>query len=158
MRHFSSLAIVLRNEWTPTKSGLPTRSLIILLFFAMAVTGCSRSGGGHAIGAASPVLSSIRISPANPVVSIGGTQQFTVTGTYSDTSTRDLSSSATWTCLDHAVAGINDAGFATAAGPGSATIQATVEDKQASALIGVVTGKPEINVNHLALGKQFGTY
>ena len=55
----------------------------------------------------------------------GATEQFTATGTYSDGSQQNLSSSATWTSSNTAVATISSAGLATAVATGSTTIQAT---------------------------------
>src|SRR5271166_3028834 len=42
-------------------------------------------------------LVSIAVTPANPSIAAGKQQQFTATGTYSDGSHQDLTSSATWT-------------------------------------------------------------
>jgi len=44
-----------------------------------------------------PTLTSIAVTPANPAIDIGQTQQFTATGTYSDGSSRTLSSTEAWT-------------------------------------------------------------
>ena len=45
---------------------------------------------------AGPTLSSIAVTPSNPSVSVNATQQFTATGTYSDSSTSDLCSAPGW--------------------------------------------------------------
>src|SRR5205809_8022080 len=46
----------------------------------------------------SAAVSSIVVTPANPIISTGQTQQFTATGTFSDGSTRVLAAGAeTWT-------------------------------------------------------------
>ena len=42
------------------------------------------------------VLQSIAVTPANPSVPEGRTEQFTATGTFSDNSTEDLTSQVTW--------------------------------------------------------------
>src|SRR5206468_6807618 len=47
------------------------------------------------VGPAAPV--SIAVTPANPAIAKGTTQQFTATGTYSDARTQDLTGSVTWT-------------------------------------------------------------
>src|ERR1700733_5279889 len=72
-----------------------------------------------------PILVSIAVTPASPSIVNGGTQQFTATGTYSDNSQQNLSSSATWSSSNTVVATINSTGLATAASIGSTTIQAT---------------------------------
>ena len=42
-------------------------------------------------------LTTITVTPANPNILAGATQSFTATGTYSDGSTQDVTSQATWT-------------------------------------------------------------
>ena len=71
-----------------------------------------------------PTLTSIAVTPANPTIQTGATQQFTATGTYSDNSTRDITAQVTWTSSNTSVATINSAGLATGTGAGSSTISA----------------------------------
>jgi hypothetical protein len=73
-------------------------------------------------GTGTAALVSITVTPTNPTISAGTTQQFTATGTYSDNSTKTLSPN--WTSSSKAVATINSSGLATAAGVGSTTITA----------------------------------
>jgi uncharacterized protein YjdB len=74
------------------------------------------------------VLQSIAVTPANPSVPKGKTEQFTATGTYSDQSTADLASQVTWASSSGAVATISNApadrGLATAVATGQTTISA----------------------------------
>ncbi|HEY6272836.1 MAG TPA: Ig-like domain-containing protein [Terriglobales bacterium] len=72
------------------------------------------------------VLVSIAVTPANPLIASGTTQQFTATGTYSDSSTQNLTSSVTWSSTNTAAATISSAGLATGVATGSTTIQATL--------------------------------
>src|SRR6266478_2744557 len=76
-------------------------------------------------GAAPPTLSSIAVTPGNPSIPKGTTQQFTATGTYSDGSTQNLTSTVAWSSSNTTVATINSTGLATAVGAGSTTIQAS---------------------------------
>ena len=69
-------------------------------------------------------LVSIAVTPAYVSIPKGSTQQFTATGTYSDSSTQNLTSTVTWTSSNTAVATISTGGLATGAATGSATIQA----------------------------------
>jgi hypothetical protein len=73
-------------------------------------------------------LRSIAITPANPTVSPGATEQFHATGTFSDGSTQDLTKSVTWSSSKTAVATISNTsgtqGLATALASGTTTIQA----------------------------------
>ena len=61
---------------------------------------------------APPTLTSIAVTPANGTLTIGGTQQFTATGTYSDSSTLDVSNQVTWASSTPASATISGAGLA----------------------------------------------
>jgi hypothetical protein len=71
-----------------------------------------------------PTLTSIAVTPANPSVQTGATQQFTATGTYSDSTTQNITSQVTWSSSDTAVATINSAGLATGVDTGTTTISA----------------------------------
>ncbi|MGD0417459.1 MAG: choice-of-anchor D domain-containing protein [Terriglobales bacterium] len=71
------------------------------------------------------VLVSIAVTPNNATVPQGRFAQFTATGTYSDGTTQNLTSTATWSSSNTAVATINSSGLATSVGAGSATITAT---------------------------------
>ncbi|MFC1968838.1 Ig-like domain-containing protein, partial [Chloroflexota bacterium] len=71
------------------------------------------------------VLTSIDITPLNPSIAAGRTQQFTATGTYSETSTGNLTSSVTWSSSNTTVAKINAAGLAASYVEGTTVITAT---------------------------------
>lgn len=80
----------------------------------------------QAAGAA-PTLTTITVTPVNPTILAGATQQFVATGTYSDNSTQDVTSQATWTSSSTAVATINaSSGLATAVAAGATTISAAL--------------------------------
>ncbi len=69
-------------------------------------------------------LASIAVTPLNPVINIGATQQFVATGSYSDGSIQDLSSQVTWTSSTPALASITTGGLATGVAVGTTTIGA----------------------------------
>jgi uncharacterized protein YjdB len=73
-------------------------------------------------------LVSVAITPANPTVSNGSTQQFTATGTFSDSTTQDITLNVHWSSSHASVATIanapSTAGLATTAGVGTTTIGA----------------------------------
>jgi DNA-binding beta-propeller fold protein YncE len=71
-----------------------------------------------------PALVSIAITPVNPSIKVGTTLQFTATGTYSDSSTQNLTNSVTWTSSKPAIATINTSGLATAIATGSTNMKA----------------------------------
>ncbi len=70
-------------------------------------------------------LLSISITPANPAILKGGTEQFSAIGTYSDASTVNLTSTAVWNSANSTVATINPSGLATGVSAGTSAITAT---------------------------------
>ncbi|HYM74716.1 MAG TPA: choice-of-anchor D domain-containing protein [Candidatus Dormibacteraeota bacterium] len=84
-----------------------------------------------------PVLVSIAISPANPSLSVGMSQQLTATGTYTDGSTQDLTGSVTWISTAKSIASVTSAGMATGVSAGQATIKSS---------LGSITGSTQVTV------------
>jgi trimeric autotransporter adhesin len=70
-------------------------------------------------------LTSIAVTPSNPTISVGNTQQFTATGTYSNNTTSVITNSVTWTSGDSTIVTINSSGVATGVSAGDATVTAT---------------------------------
>jgi len=106
-------------------SRFPLCLLSLIPFTAVLFSSC---GGGSARPnqqPAAPQIVSITVTPVNPSVQLGTTQQFTATGTFSDGSTENLSSSVTWSSTSTAVATIDASGLATSKGQGTSTITAT---------------------------------
>ena len=71
-------------------------------------------------------LNALTVAPLTSSTAKGTTTTFTATGTFSDSSTGDVSGSATWTSSDTTVATINGSGIATGVGAGTTTITATL--------------------------------
>ncbi len=75
------------------------------------------------------VLDSIAITPPNPSIAAGRTQQFAATGTFSDATTLDLTGTVAWSSSAETVATISNAagsrGLASATTAGPTTITAT---------------------------------
>jgi hypothetical protein len=82
-------------------------------------------------------LSSIAVTPVNPTILTGATQQFTATGTYSDGSTQNATSQATWTSSSPTVATINASGLATTVAAGTTTISAALSGVTGNTLLTV---------------------
>lgn len=86
-------------------------------------------------------LQKIDILPSNAIAYLhppasnpsSGTAQFTATGNYSDNTTKDITSSATWSSSDPTIANIN-AGLATPRKPGTCQISATQDGVKSSDL------------------------
>jgi hypothetical protein len=88
--------------------------------------------GNTALGVTAATLVSIQVDPADSVISMDITVEFTATGIYSDNSTQDLTQKVTWKSSDDRVVSISNAddsrGLATPAGVGSSTIYAILGD------------------------------
>src|SRR5262249_21358075 len=108
--------------------------------------------------APAPTLTSIAVTPANPSVVQGGTQQFTATGTYSDASTQNLTSQVTWQSSNTGVATVNAGGVATGAGTGTSTILATLGATSGSTGLTVSAGPLTITTNALPAGTTGAAY
>ncbi|MBB5370462.1 MULTISPECIES: S-layer family protein [unclassified Janthinobacterium] len=83
------------------------------------------------------VLKAIAISPLAPSVAIGGTQQFTVTGTFSDSSTHDVTAVSTFASATPATANIAAGGLALGKVAGATQITATTGTLSASTVLTV---------------------
>jgi hypothetical protein len=102
---------------------------IAVIIISLAAVLTTYSGGGAGTVSTGATLSSIEVTPANPGIAFGSTQQFTATGTYSDNTTQNLTTSVTWDSQSKSVATISNAagsnGLATSVSPGPTTISAT---------------------------------
>jgi hypothetical protein len=103
-------------------------------------------------GVAFTVLSSptsLKILPATAGIAVGGIQQFTATGTYSNGSTQDLTNSVSWSSSNASAATIGANGIATGVARGSARITGTLGTVTNSAglMVTTTTGPPTINAS-----------
>ena len=89
-----------------------------------------------------PTLSTINVTPANPSIAVGTTQQLKATGLYSDGSQQNLTNSANWTSSAAAIATVNSSGLASGVSIGQSTITATS---------GAVKGSTGLSVTAAAL-------
>jgi hypothetical protein len=118
-------------------------SIILIALFFIYSTSCNNSKDP------STALISIAIIPENAVIPVGTSQQLTATGNFSDYSTRDLTSAATWTSSNSAVITVDSNGLATSVGGGSAEITAEFAEVRESATI---------TINDMALESPFGLH
>jgi uncharacterized protein YjdB len=70
-------------------------------------------------------LTSMAVTPTNPSVPLNFQQQFVATGTFTDSSTQQLTTGVVWSSSDTTVATVDQNGLATSVGVGTATITAT---------------------------------
>ena len=70
-------------------------------------------------------MQSIDVTPTNPSITKGKTEQFTATGTFTDGSTKDLTSLVTWDSATSTVATVTQSGLATGVGTGTTKVGTT---------------------------------
>ena len=98
--------------------------------------------GSTILTVAPAAVVSIAVSAASPSVVAGSTDQFTATGTYSDSSSGDITSSVSWSSGNTGFATVGAAtGLATGVAAGSTTIYAALGLVQGSAAL-TVTAAP----------------
>jgi 6-phosphogluconolactonase (cycloisomerase 2 family) len=113
-------------------------AVVLSVFVLGVLAGCSGMGGSGG-----KTLTSIAVTPASPAhLKVGSTQQFTATGTFSDGSTSDISSSVTWNSGTAATATISASGLATGVAAGTTAITASQ---------GMVTSSPSVTLTVIAL-------
>jgi hypothetical protein len=105
-----------------------------------------------------PTLTSIAVTPANPAIQTGATQQFTATGTYSNGSTQNITSQVTWASSNTTVATINSSGLATASATGTSTISATQGSVSGNTTLTVQAGPLSITTATLPDGTLGAAY
>ena len=115
-------------------------------------------------------LQSIAVAPSNPSINKSQTQQFTATGTYSDGSTKDITTSVTWASSNTAVATIGaNTGLATGLSAGTSQITAALGSITSSSgnltvaaitlqSIAVAPSNPSVNQSQTQQFSATGTY
>jgi len=103
------------------------------------ISGCAGSVcGSTTLTTAAPALVTIVVTPANGALPVGQSVQFDAVGTYTDSSTQDLTSSVAWSSGSPLVTTISSAGLASGVGTGNSNISATLNG---------VTGSTTLTVN-----------
>ncbi|HEY4053805.1 MAG TPA: Ig-like domain-containing protein [Terriglobales bacterium] len=98
--------------------------------------------GTAALTVTGATLVSLAVTPPNSTMAIGTTKQFIATGTFSDASTQDITSTVVWTSSNPVAATINAQGLATSSVNGSTTIAAG---------FGAITGSTGLTVTTVHL-------
>jgi len=112
----------------------------LCVWFAMAwvpfaLVACG--GGGAASSPASPVLLSIAVSGGSNGVKQGQAVQLSALATYSDGTSKDVSSGANWASADNAVISVSSTGLATGMAAGTSNVSATLAGVSRSVAITV---------------------
>jgi Bacterial Ig-like domain (group 2) len=114
------------------------RCLLLLLMACVALSGLAACKGGP-LGELGQTVKSIQITPANPVVATGASLKMTATATYSDGNQLDVTSNATWSSSNTAVAAIKSAGQVVAVSTGITTIDASFSGVDGTTQLSVTT-------------------
>jgi Big-like domain-containing protein len=112
------------------------RSVLTAVVAYGLLAGCAGSGTGTSSSAAA--ITTLDVLGSNLTLSVRGqTTQLTARATYSDSTTRDVTSQAAWSSSNAAVASVSTAGLVTALSTGSATIQASYQNRSGSKAVNV---------------------
>lgn len=110
-------------------------------------------------------VTSIAVTPANPAIVVGATQQFAATGTLSNNTTRDVTQLVTWESSNTGIAAINAGGTASSLSGGSTVITATLGVSGTATLtvkslvsIAVTPASPTIDVGSTLQFTATGTF
>ncbi|HEU5334630.1 MAG TPA: Ig-like domain-containing protein, partial [Terriglobales bacterium] len=114
----------------------PKVTTVILAVVTIVLIGC---GGGSSTPSTPPPqqaqLTAVSISPANSSLPVGRTQQFSATGTYSDGSTKNLTSVVSWRSSNTDIGAISTTGLLSPLSAGKTTISAIVSNLTGSASV-----------------------
>jgi uncharacterized protein YjdB len=108
-----------------------TFQAVALLALVAALSTCGGSGSG--IFVTTPTVTAVAVSTGG-TVNVGQTEQLTATASYSDGSSKDVSSTATWTSSNTASATVA-AGLVTGVTSGTVTITAALSGKSGSTTV-----------------------
>jgi hypothetical protein len=111
--------------------------------------------GSTTLTVTAAVLSSIAVTPANPSISDGTTQQFTAAGSYTDGSTQNVTNLVTWSSSNPADS-ISASGLAAANGVGASIIQATLNGVNGSTTLTVTPLTISVTVTPSTANVQAG--
>ena len=118
---------------------------VLVAFLAVAGMLCLSSCGKFFVSGNSVV--SMTLSPTNPAIQPGKTQQFKATGTLGSGNTEDVTSQAAWTSSSTSTATVNSSGLATAVAVGTTTITATITPSSGSSTTSTVTASTTLTVS-----------
>lgn len=132
-----------------SSSGMVTASGLATSTSVMTATYGGRTGTAT-VTVAAPDLMSIAITPANPSIAKGRTQQFVATGAYSDSTTAVITTTVSWTSGTPGVANIGAAtGLTTAAASVGTTVITASFTRPSDSVI--ITNSATLTVNPAVL-------
>ena len=117
-----------------------------VLCVAVAVAGLPASACKATPTAASSATTISSVSVTGTVPAIGSTAQYTATVTFGDSSTKDVSGTATWVSFNPSVATVSPTGVVTAVAPGTSVLEATYQGAAGATNLTVTNGNTVSNV------------
>lgn len=113
---------------------------------AAGVTAASGSiTAAKSLSVSAPVLSSIQLAPVGPTVPLGGSLQLTITGTFTDGSTQDVTQQASWNIDTPTIASITTGGVVSGLQVGTTGVEASINEIQTS---DTLTVQPLLTVSY----------
>jgi uncharacterized protein YjdB len=106
--------------------------------------------GSATLTVTEPPLAFVQVTPTNPSIPVQATTQFTATAVFTDNTTRNVTTLATWSSSNSGVAVVTNAGAnigrATALAEGSSTITATYQGSSGASVLTVAGSVQSISV------------
>jgi uncharacterized protein YjdB len=136
--------VIRENPSEITQWGFRLRMLGLTVAM-VATAACGGGSGSSSIvstGGGTPVVTSMSLTPTGPTISVGNTEPFTAMATYSDGSSKNVTTSATWSSSDTTVASIQSTGqsspgLATGVAPGNVNVTASFNGVDAVTVLNV---------------------
>lgn len=121
-------------------------AVCLTLCILFTLTACGGSGGAAATNKTGPTLTSIQVTGVSGSIVAGQTQQLAAAGTYSDGSTKDVTSVVTWNSSDASVVTITTGGMLTAKASGQCSVSAKIGGVGGSLAVTVIPALVSIAV------------
>src|SRR6476620_2020382 len=119
-------------------------AVLAVIGLFLANVGCG--GGTTQPPNKTPTLRSIQVTGLNSNLIAGQTEQLKATGSYSDGSTKDITSTATWGTSDSTIATVAQGGMLTAKASGQCSVTATIGAVGGSLPVAITPGLLSIAV------------
>ena len=116
---------------------LSVHSIFFYLFTIISLVGCGGGGGGGSSSAPVITLDALSLNNVSSTLNVGDKFQLAVTGSYSDSSTQDITSQISWAIDDNSILSISNSGLVEALSAGTTTVTASFEGESVQQSISV---------------------
>ncbi|MFZ0308533.1 MAG: kelch repeat-containing protein, partial [Candidatus Sulfotelmatobacter sp.] len=115
--------------WTSSSSSAAVNSAGLVTGASLGNSTIQASSGSQSasttVAVGGPALVALALTPSTASIAVGITQQYQVTGTYTDGSTQNLTSSVSWSAVPLTTASVTSGGLASGVGQGTAVVTVT---------------------------------